>query len=267
MSLLPGRILPADTPIGKADENGSVTIDKNWWLFLYNIAAQVLGTTGQGLSSTSLQQLQASDDDSIDSDAIVLRAQIAALANQIQIENDPAPSLQDVRNALILAQDVLLPDPVVPTPGLEQTIAYALNWVPATNAQIALTFPTSPANNWIPMKVWVCPKSGTQSGSGASYYLSVWTGSGQTGTNLCYNGTGNTQANFQSANIPNGKATDIGFYLANILNDAGNGSSAQWAQPIIPAASGLYASVTGTGWSAAWTVDVYVQGMVLPFGP
>lgn len=42
MSLLPEQILPQTEPIGEV--NGApVTITKNWWLLIYNIAAQVLG--------------------------------------------------------------------------------------------------------------------------------------------------------------------------------------------------------------------------------
>lgn len=46
MSLLPGRIIPQDVPLGNVNEDGTVTIDKDWWLLLYNLCAQILGTTG-----------------------------------------------------------------------------------------------------------------------------------------------------------------------------------------------------------------------------
>jgi hypothetical protein len=52
MSLLPGQILPQSTPIGKANADGTITIDKNWWLFLYNLAKNTL-STGTGTAAIS----------------------------------------------------------------------------------------------------------------------------------------------------------------------------------------------------------------------
>lgn len=42
MSLLPEQILPQTEPIGEV-KGSQVLITKNWWLLIYNIAAQVLG--------------------------------------------------------------------------------------------------------------------------------------------------------------------------------------------------------------------------------
>lgn len=92
MSLLPNRILPATEPIGRVDENGDVVIEKNWWLLLYNLAAQILGTeSGNALPISGVSLLAALDADVADADAVSLRAA--------------------VNNALLLAQDTLLPDP------------------------------------------------------------------------------------------------------------------------------------------------------------
>lgn len=44
MSLLPGQILPQSTPLGRLNKDGTITIDQNWWLLLYNLSLQVLGT-------------------------------------------------------------------------------------------------------------------------------------------------------------------------------------------------------------------------------
>lgn len=109
MSLLPQTIIPQTTPIGMADAEGKVTIDKNWWLFLYNISQQVLGLGG--LSSNALIAIEGADGDALDADAIQLRAPVAALYRLLPSDPDPSPSISDVRNALILAQDSLLPDP------------------------------------------------------------------------------------------------------------------------------------------------------------
>lgn len=57
MSLLPQTILPATEPIGKANADGTVAITKNWWLLIYNLCQQVLGTgtdSGGGVESIAL---------------------------------------------------------------------------------------------------------------------------------------------------------------------------------------------------------------------
>jgi hypothetical protein len=110
MSLLPGRILPQTEPLGTVNEDGTVIIEKNWWLLLYNLALQTLGT-GAGIPADQLIDLESADLDAIDADAIALRAPLAALANLLPTDADPAPSLSDARNALLLAQDAVLPDP------------------------------------------------------------------------------------------------------------------------------------------------------------
>lgn len=46
MSLLPGKILPEGESFGTVAADGTVRIDHEWWLFLYNLAAYVLGTGG-----------------------------------------------------------------------------------------------------------------------------------------------------------------------------------------------------------------------------
>lgn len=130
MSLLPQVILRQDIPIGKVDKDGNVIIEKNWWLLLYNLCANVIGTGGSsttglpsaggssggggavaGLPASALTELSALDSDIADSDAIATRAAIAALANLFPIDAD-AISSSDLRNALILAQDALPQDPV-----------------------------------------------------------------------------------------------------------------------------------------------------------
>ena len=79
MSLLPETILPPSQPIGRANPDGTVTIDKNWFLLLYNICEQVLGN-GKGLSAAQLTELTSTDIDVADTDAISLRQPIANLA-------------------------------------------------------------------------------------------------------------------------------------------------------------------------------------------
>lgn len=114
MSLLPQQILPQTTPIGRAGPDGLVQMDVNWWLFLYNLGQNVLGTSQggspAGLPASSLTELAALDSDVSDSDAVVLRKPISNLQVQVELETDPVPYYA-IRNSLILAQDTLLQDP------------------------------------------------------------------------------------------------------------------------------------------------------------
>jgi hypothetical protein len=91
MSLLPQNILPPSQPIGTVNEDGTVLIEQNWWLLLFNLCNQVLPTVSGGTSTTLL----VSGFDSADGDA--LAADVAAL----QI---------GVTSALALAQEALLAD-------------------------------------------------------------------------------------------------------------------------------------------------------------
>lgn len=46
MSLLPGQIIPATMPIGTVQPDGkSILVDKNWWLFFYNLYLHTTGST------------------------------------------------------------------------------------------------------------------------------------------------------------------------------------------------------------------------------
>lgn len=110
MSLLPQQIPPFTEPIGIV-KDGVVFIDKTYWLFLYNIALNTLGT-GSGLPADALQDIASTDTDAADSDAISLRRFIENLNVLLPTEPTPSPSdLPDVGRALVLAQDDLLPDP------------------------------------------------------------------------------------------------------------------------------------------------------------
>lgn len=121
MSLLPQTILPPAMPIGRVMENGeikdntTVLIDQNWWLFLYNLSQQVLGGgTSSGLPASALIELGGVDSDANDSDAIALRQPIRNLQVQQALEDwgvDAAALRRPLSNALLLAQDNLLPDP------------------------------------------------------------------------------------------------------------------------------------------------------------
>lgn len=87
MSLLPGQIIPQDVPIGRSNEDGTVTVDQNWWLFFYNLAQQVLAN-GQGATlleivTSSLSPPKGTDLDRQISDLQTLIASIPNTAGRI----------------------------------------------------------------------------------------------------------------------------------------------------------------------------------------
>ena len=58
MSLLPKQIIPPTTPIGTLQPDGtSVLVDKNWWLFLYNIYLNTIGGGGNTDDSALLAKI------------------------------------------------------------------------------------------------------------------------------------------------------------------------------------------------------------------
>lgn len=57
MSLLPDRIPPPTEVLGHADEAGNVTIDKNWWLYFYNVGSNSIGSSGS-VSDETLELLE-----------------------------------------------------------------------------------------------------------------------------------------------------------------------------------------------------------------
>ncbi len=111
MSLLPSQILPQTDRLGTVDDKGNVTIDKNWWLLLYNISQQVLAN-GQGLSAASLIELLGADSDAADADSAVLGLPISDLQKQVldspQVTSNDLP---DIARALLWGQDTHLTDP------------------------------------------------------------------------------------------------------------------------------------------------------------
>jgi len=106
MSLLPQQIPPQTAPVVR-EINGQLLLDKNWWLFLYNIAQSVLGTDG-GLPPSALIELAGADTDAVGADTAVLRAPIRNLEVQIEGPSDPI----NLGPLSLLATDALLPDPL-----------------------------------------------------------------------------------------------------------------------------------------------------------
>jgi hypothetical protein len=113
VSLLPGQILPPGQPIGTVNADGTVTIEQNWWLLIFNIVLNSIGASGS-FPDEALELLQSSDDDVVNSDAMVLRRHIQnALVQAIQPSDvvTGIDDLPDLQRALLLAQDGLLQDP------------------------------------------------------------------------------------------------------------------------------------------------------------
>lgn len=139
MSLLPSRILPQTEPIGTVNDDKSVTIDKNWWLLFYNMAAQTLGTGG--LPASALIELGALDADAADSDAIALRQSIANLNAQLPDLPPTQANFPDIARALLLAQDAILPDPApLAQPALTITVgASPFSYTASFNGSVAVT--------------------------------------------------------------------------------------------------------------------------------
>jgi len=105
VSLLPGEMLSPNDPLGRVNDDGTVTIDKNYWLLLYNLVQNTLGT-GSGLPADALIDLEMTDVDAAGADTAALRQPIANLA-LLGIE----PSDPPVQPPYFLLEP-LLPDPV-----------------------------------------------------------------------------------------------------------------------------------------------------------
>jgi|SRR6185503_13943966 len=113
MSLLPGQILPPTEPFGKVNADGTVTIDKNWWLLLYNLCLQTL-STGNGIPAAAILDIESTDVDVSNTDAAALRS--------------------PVNVATLLATDNLLPDPPIDSARL--LLALAADPLPLTSAEL-----------------------------------------------------------------------------------------------------------------------------------
>ena len=89
MSLLPGQILPQTIPFGTVDKAGNLTIDQNWYLFLYNLSIHVL-SGAESVSISGSDMINMVDLDATGSNIADFRQQLANIA--------------------LIAQDNLLPD-------------------------------------------------------------------------------------------------------------------------------------------------------------
>jgi hypothetical protein len=146
MSLLPQQILPVTEPLANVDANGQIIISKNWWLLIYALCGQVLGTPGSssgsgGVPADALLDFTQSDLDAVDSDATSLRKPIQNLQVQVEDYVPYAAQIPAIGKNTVLAQNAILPDPtpvaqpaLVVTPG-----ASPYSFVAPFNGQVAVT--------------------------------------------------------------------------------------------------------------------------------
>lgn len=121
MSLLPQTIPSPSAALARVWKDGKPTeetsiLEENWWLFLANLAIQVLGAGAtSGLPATALIELGKVDSLASDADAIALRQPISNLrvqAGATGVDVDAAALRKPLSNALLLAQNRPLQDPV-----------------------------------------------------------------------------------------------------------------------------------------------------------
>ena len=108
---LPALIPPQNTFFGKADSDGNVTVEINWYMFLYNIALQVLSSTSGSIavspidlaligdqdiqdipSAQSLAVTDSTDPEVLDADVAQLRVTMQALQALVADATDSAVS-------------------------------------------------------------------------------------------------------------------------------------------------------------------------------
>lgn len=152
MSLLPNRIPPQTEPWGAADKDGNVTVGINWYLFLYNLALQVLSQSNGSLASSAIDltlindihsvqiiakpsPVIAPDDDGLGSDIAQLRALlnrqqalIAMLLDPPQDAIDPSYQIFGVSGTPSGTGALCLTDsPVMTTPNIGAATGASLN--------------------------------------------------------------------------------------------------------------------------------------------
>lgn len=108
---LPNQIPPQSATWGHVDAQGNLTIDENVWLFLYNLAAQVLTASTSVVVLPPAVNIPMVDIDVVDTDSLQDPRRIIN-AMLLQESPDTGPSLRDVANALVLAADDLPQDPI-----------------------------------------------------------------------------------------------------------------------------------------------------------
>ncbi len=110
MSLLPQQMLPPTQPLCRPDPAGLLIIDKNWWLFFYNLYTNTFGS--QGLTGDDVFGFEQSDVDALGIDTAALRQPIENLQVQTDATPPAATDYPGISLALLMAQLGDLPDAV-----------------------------------------------------------------------------------------------------------------------------------------------------------
>lgn len=152
MSLLPETMLPENIAIGRVNPDGTVSINHQYWLLLYNIVQNSIGSNGS-ISDEYLEILVDSDTDVATTDAIQTARNLANL----QLTNDQAlpvyPLPLDVSNALQLAIAAGLVNDNTPTQAVD-----------------AMSSPQFVAVK-LGSRIWASPKAGLLESDGTLFYL------------------------------------------------------------------------------------------------
>lgn len=109
---LPNQIPPQSAPVIMDGGNGTQVFETNWWLFLYNIASQVISLSGGSVTLPDSVNIALIDSEIVDTDSLQAARQALNVQALLGVEPDASPTLRDLANAFVLAADSLLPDPV-----------------------------------------------------------------------------------------------------------------------------------------------------------
>lgn len=140
-----------------------------------------------------------------------------------------------------------------------QTLFYLLNFQPAVtqaaDVQLINAIGNIP-NRWVAMNLLYYMKSATPM-TGANQILRLYEGPGKTGQQI----SGGDFGTIAAGNQPVQTAFEDNAVVAAI-NTGSN-------QPFYPTSTSqtLYASMSAAGLGGSGAYDIYVQGLVLPFGP
>jgi len=114
---LPQQIPSQPVPIGRVDQNGFVTIDINWYLFLYNLASQVFSNANGSIVASSFDIAQLSENAILPIDALQDKKNIG----NVQLLQSYVPGITDsiqdkksISNVVLLLEQLFnlpLPNP------------------------------------------------------------------------------------------------------------------------------------------------------------
>ena len=179
-------------------------------------------------------------------------------------------------NAMVFADNIPSPGNLWVAPmvsslvGTDVLVAYTTGWTPSTTQGVTFT-PTNWAlnNRVIVTHIWLVVKSGNTNASGNT--LGICT------TSNCSGGTNymptayNSASSLSNTGIPVGSAFDVGPAQSNAVLCGGGGTCpgglAGYVFPVAAVGQAFYGYVSSTtGWNngGAWTIDVFLTGLVLP---